>query len=124
VVASYSLFFIGVVINNTLSIHFLTYYVDITVSRDVSFFQSAVFVGSLAGVVFWMRLSRILEKQVLLFIGNWVPLPSSGGLPAAERRAPVWNPQLVSLARWQRDRRLFLQHPLDHSDVHDRRCAG
>jgi Na+/melibiose symporter-like transporter len=70
VLGSYSLLFLGVVINNTLAIHFLTYYVNITVSRHMSAFQLAFFVGALAGVAFWMRISRIVEKHLLLFTGT------------------------------------------------------
>ena len=70
VLGSYSIFFLGVVINGTLAIHFLTYYVEITESRDVSAFQFAFFVGALAGVAFWMRLSRIVDKHLLLFTGT------------------------------------------------------
>lgn len=70
VLGSYSLFFLGVVVNGTLAVHFLTYYVQITESRQVSAFQLAFYVGALTGVAFWLRISRSVEKHRLLFTGT------------------------------------------------------
>lgn len=66
--ASFSLFFLGVVINNVLSIHFFTYYLRITASTALSTFQVAFFVGGLVGVVFWLWVSRGLEKHWLYLL--------------------------------------------------------
>lgn len=68
--ASYSLFFLGVVVNSSLSIYFLTYYVKITDSTALSTFQLAFYVGGLVGVVLWLRVSRVVEKHWLYFLTN------------------------------------------------------
>jgi len=70
VLGCYSLFFLGVVVNGTLAVHFLTYYVRITESRQVSAFQLAFYAGALAGVAVWLRVSRSVEKHRLLFTGT------------------------------------------------------
>jgi GPH family glycoside/pentoside/hexuronide:cation symporter len=67
---SYSIFFLGTVINATLAIHFLTYYVRITTSKSLSAFHLAFYVGALLGVVFWLRISRMVEKHWLYFTGT------------------------------------------------------
>jgi GPH family glycoside/pentoside/hexuronide:cation symporter len=67
---SYSLFFLGVVINNSLTIHYLTYYAQVTASTALSTFQLAFYVGGLVGVVFWLRLSRLVEKHWLYLLTN------------------------------------------------------
>ena len=67
---SYSLFFLGVVINNSLTIHYLTYYAQVTASTALSMFQLAFYVGGLIGVVFWLRLSRVIEKHWLYLLTN------------------------------------------------------
>ena len=68
--ASYSLFFLGVVVNSSLSIYFLTYYVKITDSTALSTFQLAFYVGGLVGVVLWLRISRVVEKHWLYLLTN------------------------------------------------------
>lgn len=70
VLSCYSLFFLGVVVNGTLAVHFLTYYVRITDSREVSAFQLAFYIGALVGVALWLRISRNVEKHRLLFLGT------------------------------------------------------
>jgi GPH family glycoside/pentoside/hexuronide:cation symporter len=67
---SYSLFFLGVVINNSLSIHYLTYYAKLTASTALSTFQLSFYVGALVGIVFWLRLSRVIEKHWLYLLTN------------------------------------------------------
>lgn len=66
---SYSIFFLGTVVNATLSIHFLTYYVRITSSKALNLFHLSFFVAALVGVVFWLRASRMIEKRWLYFAG-------------------------------------------------------
>lgn len=68
--ASSSLFFLGVVINQVLSIHYLTYYVKITASTALSSFQLAFYLGGLAGVAFWLLISRIVEKHWLYLLAT------------------------------------------------------
>ncbi len=67
---SFSLFFLGVVINISLSIHYLTYYVKITASSALSMFQLAFYVGGLIGVVFWLQVSGFIEKHWLYFLAT------------------------------------------------------
>ena len=67
---SYSLFFLGVVINNSLTMYYLTYYAQVTASTALSTFQLAFYVGGLVGVVFWLRLSRVVEKHWLYLLTN------------------------------------------------------
>jgi len=67
---SYSLFFLGVVINSSLSIHYLTYYAKLTASTALSAFQLSFYLGALIGVVFWLRLSRLVEKHRLYLLTN------------------------------------------------------
>jgi len=67
---SYSLFFLGIVINNSLTIHYLTYYAQVTASAALGTFQLAFYVGGLVGVVFWLRLSRVVEKHWLYLLTN------------------------------------------------------
>ncbi|MGD8833732.1 MAG: MFS transporter [Desulfobacteraceae bacterium] len=67
---SYAVFFFGTVINATLSIHFLTYYADISSSKALSIFHLFFYIGALAGVVFWVRSSKTVEKRLLYFIGT------------------------------------------------------
>lgn len=69
---SYSIFFLGTVINASLAIHFLTYYVNITASAALSVFQLSFYLGALAGVAYWLRVSRRLEKRSLYFGGTLV----------------------------------------------------
>ncbi len=67
---SYAVFFLGTVINATLSIHFLTYYADISSSKALSIYHLFFYVGALAGVAFWVQLSKIVEKRLLYFTGT------------------------------------------------------
>ena len=66
--ASYSLFFLGVVINSSLSIHYFTYYARVASSIDLSTFQLAFYVGGLVGIVLWLSVSRIVEKHWLYLL--------------------------------------------------------
>jgi Na+/melibiose symporter-like transporter len=70
VFTSFSLFFVGVVINSTLSIHYFKYYTKITASAALSALQLAFYVGALLGVWFWLRVSKVVEKQWLYFAGT------------------------------------------------------
>lgn len=69
---SFSLFYLGVVINGALSIHYLTYYVKITASTALSGFQLAFYLAGLVGVVFWLRISRLIEKHWLYLLAALV----------------------------------------------------
>jgi Na+/melibiose symporter-like transporter len=67
---SYSVFFLGTVINASLAIHFLTYYVKITASSALSFFQLFFYLGALAGAACLLKVSKRLEKRLLYFSGT------------------------------------------------------
>jgi GPH family glycoside/pentoside/hexuronide:cation symporter len=67
---SSSLFHLGVSMNAALSIHFLTYYARVTDSAALGSFQLAFFLAGLAGVVFWLRVSRRTEKNLLYQMGT------------------------------------------------------
>jgi GPH family glycoside/pentoside/hexuronide:cation symporter len=66
---SYSLMFLGTVINGALAVHFLTYYVAIAESAALSSLQFAFYGGALAGVLVWLRLARRTEKRRLYLVG-------------------------------------------------------
>ncbi|MGH2541226.1 MAG: MFS transporter [Ardenticatenaceae bacterium] len=70
VFVSFSLFFLGIVINYGLSIHYMTYYAGITNSFALSLFQALFFLGGMAGVVAWTRVSRRIEKHWLYLVGT------------------------------------------------------
>lgn len=69
---SFSLFFLGTVINSTLSIHYLTYYVKITASTVLSAFQLTFYASGLVGIIFWLRISKGVEKHWLYLIATLV----------------------------------------------------
>jgi GPH family glycoside/pentoside/hexuronide:cation symporter len=64
--ATCSLFFLALVINGSVSIHYLTHYARVTGSASLSTFQFAFYVGGLLGVIAWYRLSKSVEKHWLL----------------------------------------------------------
>lgn len=68
--ASCTLFHLGISMSATLSIHFLTHYAGVTASAALSAFQVAFYLAGLAGVVFWLRVSRAMEKSTLYLLGT------------------------------------------------------
>ena len=62
---SFVLFFLGVVFNTALAIHYLTYYVGIGSSAALGSFQLAFYGGAVLGMVIWLRLARFIDKHVL-----------------------------------------------------------
>jgi GPH family glycoside/pentoside/hexuronide:cation symporter len=64
-----SLFFLAVSINATLSIHFFTYYVEVTDSRALSVLKVSFYLAGLLGVLFWMRATRRVQKHALYLAG-------------------------------------------------------
>lgn len=58
-------FFLGVVVNSAVAIHFFSWYVRITDSDSLSRIQSFFYVGALGGVIFWLGLSKRAEKRSL-----------------------------------------------------------
>jgi glycoside/pentoside/hexuronide:cation symporter, GPH family len=67
---SFSIFFLAIVINSALSIHYLTYYAQIGDSTDLSSFQVAFYLGGIGGAALWLYVSRVVEKRWLyMFAG-------------------------------------------------------
>ena len=64
-----SLFFLAVAINATLSIHFFTYYVEVTDSRALSALKVSFYLAGLLGVLFWMRAATRVQKHALYLVG-------------------------------------------------------
>jgi GPH family glycoside/pentoside/hexuronide:cation symporter len=68
--ATSSLFFLSVSVNATLSIHFFTYYVEITDSKALSVLKVAFYLAGFLGVLFWLRASRGMQKHRLYVMGT------------------------------------------------------
>jgi len=68
--ATSSLFFLSVSVNATLSIHFFTYYVEITDSKALSLLKVAFYLAGFLGVLFWLRASRDMQKHRLYVMGT------------------------------------------------------
>jgi Na+/melibiose symporter-like transporter len=77
---SHSLFFLGVVINNSLSLYFLTYYVEVSESARLSALQFAFHAGAIVGIVVCLRIRHWIEKRRLYTGGT---LATAGVLIAA-----------------------------------------
>ena len=60
---SFSLFFLGIVINSMLSLHYLTYYVKITSSTTLSSCQFVLYIGAIVGIAFWLFVAKTVEKH-------------------------------------------------------------
>jgi Na+/melibiose symporter-like transporter len=63
------LFFLGVVINAAVGLHFYTWYVGVSDSTALSRVQLFFYAGALAGVPVWTRLARRYEKHTLMTAG-------------------------------------------------------
>ena len=70
VLVAFSLCFLGLVVNSTLSIHYYTFYIQITDSAVLSGFQLAFYLGGLAGILFWLGASRRIEKQWICLVAT------------------------------------------------------
>ena len=62
---SHSLFFLGVVINASLSLYFLTYYVKVSESIMLSTLQFAFHGGAVLGIIACLRIAHRVEKRWL-----------------------------------------------------------
>jgi Na+/melibiose symporter-like transporter len=69
---SFSLFFVAVVLNNTMSIHFLTWYVRISDSTVLSRLQGLFYLSALVGVGFWVWTARRTEKRTLYMLSTTI----------------------------------------------------
>lgn len=59
---------VGLTLNGTLMLHFLTYYVEIKGSVALSSAQIAFFSGCLLGTLFWLRISKKMDKHFICLI--------------------------------------------------------
>ncbi len=66
---SLTLFFMGVVVNAAVALHFYTWYVGVTDSAALSRVQLFFYGGALAGVPAWTLLARRFEKHALMTWG-------------------------------------------------------
>ncbi len=64
-----ALFFIGSVINTSLSLYFLKYNLRITASTALSAVQFSFYLGALVGIGVWLYVSRRVEKRWLCSLG-------------------------------------------------------
>ena len=62
---STTVFFLAVVLNFSMAIHYFTWYARISRSESLSFIQTCFYAGALGGVVLWMSLARRTEKRTL-----------------------------------------------------------
>ena len=69
---SFSLFFLAVVMNAALAIHFFTWYVEIIDSEILSSFHLCFYLGAMVGVVFWIGISKRMEKRGIYLLGMFV----------------------------------------------------
>lgn len=69
---SFALFALAVVLNRSLSLHFLTYCAQITESRWITGMETAFYVGALCGVPTWIVSARFLEKKTIYLVGSVV----------------------------------------------------
>lgn len=58
-------FFFAVVFNAVVSVHYFTWYAQITDNQSLSMVQACFYIGALAGVLFWLGISRYNEKRNL-----------------------------------------------------------
>jgi Na+/melibiose symporter-like transporter len=62
---AFTLFFVAVVLNAALAIHYFTWYAEIPNTTTIGRLQLMFWFGALCGVAIWVRLSRRLEKRTL-----------------------------------------------------------
>lgn len=62
---STTIFFLAVVLNFSMAIHYFTWYAQVSRSEILSLIQTCFYSGALGGVVMWMTLARRAEKRTL-----------------------------------------------------------
>lgn len=70
---SFTLFFLAVVLNAAVAIHYFTWYAGIDDNRILGIVQVGFYLGALAGVLLWLGISRYAEKKALClwaFVGT------------------------------------------------------
>ena len=119
---STTVFFLAVVLNFSMAIHYFTWYAHISRSEILSLIQSCFYMGALGGVVLWMSLARRTEKRTLYIMAavSSAMFVADGHLADRCRPAPGHRPSLP-VDRRARHRRHFRQRGLGGPGVHDRR---
>lgn len=67
---STTIFFLAVVLNFSMAIHYFTWYAKISSSEILSLIQTCFYAGALGGVVLWMALARRTEKRTLYIMAS------------------------------------------------------
>lgn len=67
---STTIFFLAVVLNFSMAIHYFTWYAHISRSEILSLIQTCFYAGALGGVVLWMSLARRTEKRTLYIMAT------------------------------------------------------
>lgn len=67
---STTVFFLAVVLNFSMAIHYFTWYAHISRSEILSLIQTCFYAGALGGVVLWMALARRTEKRTLYIMAT------------------------------------------------------
>jgi len=62
---STTVFFLAVVLNFTMAIHYFTWYARVGRSEVLSLIQTCFYSGAIGGVILWMSLARRTEKRTL-----------------------------------------------------------
>jgi GPH family glycoside/pentoside/hexuronide:cation symporter len=78
---SFSLFFVAMVLNGVVSVHFLTWYVKLTEASVLSRLQALFYVSALAGVAFWVVMARRAEKKTLYVVATLTTALLMGSSP-------------------------------------------
>ena len=67
---STTVFFLAVVLNFSMAIHYFTWYAQISRSEILSLIQICFYAGALGGVLLWMSLARRTEKRTLYIMAT------------------------------------------------------
>jgi glycoside/pentoside/hexuronide:cation symporter, GPH family len=69
---SFSLIYLGIVINSALAIHFYTYYVEVIDSAALSLTLAAFYGGAIVGALAWSRIARGRDKRSIYLVATIV----------------------------------------------------
>jgi len=67
---STTVFFLAVVLNFSMAIHYFTWYAQISRSETLSLIQTSFYAGAIGGVVLWMSLARRTEKRTMYILAT------------------------------------------------------
>lgn len=68
--SSTTIFFLAVVLNSSMAIHYFTWYARLSGGGIMSGLQTSFYVGALVGVFVWMALARRTQKRTLLMVAT------------------------------------------------------